>query len=244
MTRGIYAADFFSTITHKPKNLLLLNNPPAIGEFESHTGMKMIRGTEAIMHYYQQAHRKGIINESKWIDFADAAMLKELTPIEISELLYLGHTKHPLRSPFFYKLQNNFVYFDGSGDFSKIYYRYIDEFFQVLTQKISAILQPKVNERRSIFKRSSVVPPIETSQLKTLKTLFQEGISFNFDKAEYHNQLFKVPISVVEDRFWKTPTTDAVEHLAAYIIYDANEKKWTITTENPDVDYLVNRSAN
>ena len=48
--------------------------------------------------------------EIKWIDFSDVTMLKELTPLEISELLYFGHMKNSLHSPFFYKLQNDFVF--------------------------------------------------------------------------------------------------------------------------------------
>lgn len=244
LTRGIYASDFFAAITHQPKNLLLLDTATTMGEFESHTGMKMIKGTEAVINYGQQWQRRGPSSQNKWIDFNDVTMLKELTPIEISELLYLGHTQHPLRSPFFYKMQNNFVYFDGSGYFSKTYYRYLDEFFQVLAKKITTILQPRVNERRSIFRRSSAVEPIPTSQLKTLKHLFQEGISFSFDKAEYTNQLFKIPIYVVEDRFWKSQSAQASEQLAASITYNANEKNWQIAIENDDLNYLINQNAN
>ena len=48
----------------------------------------------------------------KWIDFKDYDVLQRLTPNEISELLYFGHMKNQLRSPFFYQLQNSFAFFE------------------------------------------------------------------------------------------------------------------------------------
>ncbi|MGE9502105.1 hypothetical protein ACQP3D_27360, partial [Escherichia coli] len=91
------------------------------GEYESHTGLKVIRGTENIQRFFSSSRNRRGFDELKWIDFTDLTMLKELTPLEISELLYFGHMKTHLHSPFFYKLQNNFVYFDLNDQLNRIY---------------------------------------------------------------------------------------------------------------------------
>ena len=70
-------------------------------------------------------------------------MVKELTPLEISELLYFGHMKTHLHSPFFYKLQNNFVYFDLKDQRSRVYYRYLEEYYRILADKITHIVLEK-----------------------------------------------------------------------------------------------------
>lgn len=45
-----------------------------------------------------------------WIDFCDERKLNLLTPQEQAELLYIGHKKEPIRSPFYHQLQNKYVY--------------------------------------------------------------------------------------------------------------------------------------
>lgn len=112
LTKGLTATDFANSIVHFPQNLLLLDPSASAGEYESHTGLKVIRGTENIQRFFSSSRNRRGFDELKWIDFTDLTMLKELTPLEISELLYFGHMKTHLHSPFFYKLQNNFVYFD------------------------------------------------------------------------------------------------------------------------------------
>ena len=72
----------------------------------------------------------------RWIDFTDLTMIKELSALEISELLYLGHMKTHLHSPFFYKLQNNFVYFDLGDDLLRVYYRYMKNFIAFWPNKL------------------------------------------------------------------------------------------------------------
>ncbi len=74
---------------------------------------------------------KVVAEEMKWIDFNDYEMVKELTPLEISELLYFGHMKTHLHSLSFYKLQNNFVFFDLKDARSRVYYRYLDEYYRI-----------------------------------------------------------------------------------------------------------------
>ncbi len=47
--------------------------------------------------------------------------------------------KTHLHSPFFYKLQNNFVFFDLQDGLTRVYYRYLDEFYRILADKITRV---------------------------------------------------------------------------------------------------------
>ncbi|MBA5770603.1 hypothetical protein H3285_29620, partial [Escherichia coli] len=69
-----------------------------------------------------------------WIDFEDVELLNQLTPQEVAEMLYLAHTRRHLRSPFYYKLQNNFVYLTREdGRYNKVYYRNLNHFYMLLS---------------------------------------------------------------------------------------------------------------
>ncbi len=43
LTKGLTATDFANSIVHFPQNLLLLDPSASAGEYESHTGLKVIR---------------------------------------------------------------------------------------------------------------------------------------------------------------------------------------------------------
>lgn len=244
LSRGLQIADFTLELVHQPKNLLLLDANSNQGELDIHTGLKVIRGNEAVLNYFRLLQKRNSLREIKWIDFSDSLMLKELSPIEISELLYLGHTKTHLRSPFFYKLQNNFVYFEFGNDSARVYYRYLDEFYQVLARKLTHILELKLNEKRSFFKKGMSVDPIETSVLKKLKNIFQEGVCFNFEKAKWSNNEYQIPVYVVEDRFWKElPGNRENDPAVATVVYNLKTKKWTIQVDEEDIAFLPTKNT-
>lgn len=241
LTRGIRAADFYRGIVHQPKNLLLLNPASEQGEFEGHTGMKILRGSEALTQFFDN-HARGRIHEDvKWIDFNDVAMLKELTPMEISELLYFGHMKTHLHSPFFYKLQNDFVYFDLKDDLARIYYRYIDEFYRILADKLTRVVLEQINERKSFFRRSSSVEKLDIDLLKSIKGYFQEGIIFCFKDTELVKNEYQIPIYVVEDAGLRKRETNYKEHLlVATLIYSKVDRRWRIEHAEEDFLYAPN----
>lgn len=245
LSRGLLAEDFVSEIIHSPVNLLLLDTGTSQGEYEPHTGMKIIRGNEAVLSYFNLLQKRNSLREVKWIDFTDITMLKELSPIEISELLYFGHTKTNLRSPFFYKLQNNFAYFEGSGDSTKIYYRSLDEFYKILGRKLAKLLEQKLNEKRGFFKKGTSVEAVDMSLLKQFKNVFQEGVCFNFKDVEMMpEQEFEIPVYVVEDRFWNTPAVVCrKEDLAAHFVYCLENKTWSVRHMDENSPFLAPKNA-
>ncbi|MBO0448369.1 hypothetical protein JZO76_02360 [Enterococcus sp. MJM12] len=243
LARGITPADFVHGIVHYPSNLLLLDPSSNYGEFEAHTGMKIIRGNESVDRFFDEVRKGRITEDLKWIDFSDAAMLKELTPLEISELLYFGHMKTHLHSPFFYKLQNNFVFFDLKDGLTRIYYRYLDEFYRILADKITRVALGKLNDRRSFFRKATPVEKLDLNLLKEMKGLFQEGVIFCLKSSEVVNKEFHIPIYLVEESGLRQSVTfgyDKPEMLVATLIYSKAERNWYLKHEDNDLLLMPN----
>ncbi|OEG11095.1 hypothetical protein BCR22_05045 [Enterococcus plantarum] len=233
LSKGITHTDFTRSIVHHPKNLLLLNPSVEEGEYDMHSGLKIIRGQENVEYYFSTAHRRKMNEEIKWIDFSDVTMLKELTPLEISELLYFGHMKTSLHSPFFYKLQNDFVFFEFVDHMTRVYYRYIDEFYRILADKITRVILEKVNDRKTFFKRGISVEKLDVELLKEMKTILQEGVVFCFDQMDIKGKEYHIPIHVVEDSLWKTKNfAYRNEPVIAILIYNTAKRRWRLMQED------------
>lgn len=242
LSRGLVIEDFVSVVVHKPSNLLLLDTTANQGEYEPHTGMKIVRGNLAVTNYFNLLQKRNSLREIKWIDFSDIAMLKELSPIEISELLYLGHTRTNLRSPFFYKLQNNFVYFEYNNDTARVYYRNLDEFYKILANKLAKLLEQKINEKRLFFKKGPEVAPVNVLLLKKMKTIFQDGVCFDFrELTNKEANTFVIPVHVVEDRFWNS--TPKQKDLVGNLIYDLEAKAWSVEIADESSPLITSEDA-
>lgn len=241
LSRGVHAADFVSGVVHQPKNILLLDPSSNYGEFDSHTGMKIIRGSEAVTNFFGEIGKRRSGEEIKWIDFNDPQMLKELTPLEISELLYFGHTKTHLHSPFFYKLQNNFVYFDLQDQLSRIYYRYLDEFYRILANSLTNAVSDKLNEKKSFFRKATAIEKLDFELLKELKMPFQDGVIFCFESGKQDETEFRIPIYIVEDDGLKTPDESHKNHLQiGELIYSKDQQTWHMVHDEDDLLFLPN----
>ncbi|MDG0795069.1 hypothetical protein OMP38_32760 [Cohnella ginsengisoli] len=108
------------------------------------------------------------------MDFAEAPALDQLEPQEKAELLYLGHYKQPLKSPFFDKLRNQFTYLaHDDGWFNKVFYKDARLYADMLTRLVANRLKPygidvpplgqDVGERLTAFAKNGVL--IESSRV-------------------------------------------------------------------------------
>ncbi|MGC6770080.1 hypothetical protein ACYSNR_08065 [Enterococcus sp. LJL128] len=244
LSKGITHYDFVRSVVHKPKNLLLLNPYAEDGEYERHSGLKIIRGLDNVNQHFSDAGRRRKGEEIKWMDFSDIAMLKELTPLEISELLYFGHTKTSLHSPFFYKLQNNFVFFEFADQMTRVYYRYIDEFYQILADKISSVILEKVNDKKSFFRRGVSVDKLSSDLLKEMKPILQEGVVFCFQNIEQQGKEYRIPIYMIEDSLWKTKNYAYKEDpIIASLVYNTGKRTWHFENNGEALDIQLPKHA-
>ncbi|GGI66481.1 hypothetical protein ACFQOY_06975 [Enterococcus alcedinis] len=233
VTQGFTPRDFYHGITHQPKNILLLNASSDQGEFEKHTTMKIIRGYAAITHYFDSLHKNQSLLDKRWIDFTELDLLRELTPLEISELLYFGHMKTHLYSPFFYKLQNNFVFFELEGGVNRTYYRYLDEFYRILALKINHLSLELLNSRSTFFRKAQPVEKINIELLKTLKEAFKEGVLIAIDQSKLMKNELQIPLIYAEDSPLSVKKINYnSDYLLGHLIYHKDLASWTLDVED------------
>lgn len=222
---GITLGDFQEAITVFPQNILLLSSETDAGEIDSNTGLKIIRGEEEIKNYFNLVLEQK--KELKWIDFKNIELIQQMKPIEIAELLYFGHMKTQLHSPFFYKLQNNYVFFEQANDYGKIYYRNMDDFYAVLQNSLKNKLTECLNKKKMFFQKKIAVQPMEEAFLSRIQTLLQEGIIFDFSKISFKQEVYEIDLYVVED---KLREVSSKEKTVATISYDRKEEHWKLQT--------------
>lgn len=226
-------SDFNRYTINRPDNLLLLNPYEREGEYEPHTGFRVVRGRDNVEQYFSLMENK-LHNDLKWIDFKEYDVLQRLTPNEISELLYFGHMKNQLRSPFFYQLQNKFAFFELDKKTTKIYYRNIEDFYNMLSKKISFLTSQQIKGTPSLFNRRKkiVIPEVPNEIIKSLKGTMQEGIVFNFSQVNWINEEYVVPIHVVEDNLRKVENYHfKQEYKIGTLIYSRESGVWRIVKE-------------
>ncbi|MCA9766794.1 MAG: hypothetical protein KC455_10305 [Carnobacterium sp.] len=231
LCKGITFKNYDEIIKKTPENILLLNASKEIGEFEPHTGFQMIRGIEKVRTYLENNIDKNSSQALKWIDFESMELLRQLTPVEISELLYVAHAHTHLHSPFYYKLQNNYIYLSMTDHFKKIYFRYLEQFYDFLSDSLTKSLELKCNEKKKFFQKETKIQPVPKALIKQLIPLLREGILFSFTQIEVQQQTCAIPIFLVEDRLRDLNKLFSKKDLIGTIYYDKNQNQWSFKEE-------------
>lgn len=240
--RGLSVEDFSSSLVDVPEQILLLDAQETDGEYDPHTGLRIVRGKEQVSQYFIQKSKKGD-GQLKWLDFKELDLLHQLTPMEIAELLYFGHMMSQLRSPFFYKLQNKYVYFEKPGDVTKVYYRHMEDFYRLISYKISDIVFEKVNRRKGWFKPAVPISPINPEEIKLLKMAFQEGLIFDTRQTAMSDNRLVIPLYLGDDRMKAIrPKTLKEENEVGAITYDVARDSWDIEILDPWLAQSVKQS--
>jgi len=188
------------------QNLLLLKHEYEDSSFNMHTQLEFVPDEEV------QSFTKEFMDKPtdlRWIDFADERRLNLLTPQEQAELLYIGHKKEPIRSPFYYQLQNRFVFLSNEDEsMTKIYFREINDSLQLVVNILNQVVRDK--ERGAAFwrrKQKVEYPELKIVQLNTFKSLLKEGILLSLYKVEksvasYDLEIRSLPDTVFPDELW------------------------------------------
>lgn len=228
LSKGIVNQNSGGQLRRTPNNILLIKDAPNVGTYDHSTGFRIIKGQEAVTQFL----KSGIDQPSKlgsWIDYSSADMLSQLTPVEISELLYIGHAHNYLHSPFYYKLQNNYIYLSLPNNFTKVYYRHLDEFIDQFSAAITNRMQGKVNEKRRLFQKERIIAPFKIENQERLIPIFREGVCFSFRQMTIKEGLYQVPIFIVEDRLSTIDRPFEDDEIAGTLTYDTNTEQWEVT---------------
>lgn len=210
-----------------PHNLLLLNNRKhELSTYDNYTGLHIVKEQDTVIRYL-----KSISNETdkpSWIDFSNIEMLHQLTPVEISEILYIAHAHNYLHSPFYYKLQNNYIYLTLPNNFTKVYYRHLEEFLDQFTDSITLRMKEKVNEKRRFYQKERTIAPFIVPEKNDLIRLFKEGICISFRQMTVIGDTYSAPLFIVEDQLSMLDGQFDERTAIGDLIYDANNETWKL----------------
>ncbi|MFD1670564.1 hypothetical protein ACFQ5M_00470 [Agrilactobacillus yilanensis] len=227
---GIDMADFVNGFKHVPEHLLLLSpvNPDEM--IDPHTGFNVISGREDVLSYL--LNRK--LKAKKWIDYADTSYLEEVTPQEVAELLYLGHAYTHLSSPFYYKLGNQYVFLESMDHLTKVYYRQLDNFYQVLSNAIVRCFEAHTFDQSFLFRRHRVqYVPLDKATIQVLRPLLIDGTLLNFTEAKRQGVFLEVPLYQLQHRFVVNEATWVPDGdiLLGYLSYNRETQHWLVSLQ-------------
>ena len=229
---GIDFFSFMRSIKEPPQNVLLLDHPFMDVEYDMHTQFNYVSFPDYKKYYKENGKEYGHIS---WLDFEDIEGLEELAPWEIAEILYVRHTFNHLRSPFYQKLDNRFVYLTKEdGFYNKIYYRHWNDFYQLISNLIPEHVEINKPERLWLGgKRKPINSMIPIDILKQMSPLFNEGVIISFQKSFQTRQSIEIPIWTVGDFRHEDDIRDELKSIyqkrqSVNLVYQKKMKEWVI----------------
>ncbi|MGX9136246.1 hypothetical protein ACWV26_18220 [Rummeliibacillus sp. JY-2-4R] len=183
------------------QNILLLKNEYEDGSFNMHTRLEFVE-EKSVPKFVKKAmdSKKDLC----WIDFSDERKLNLLTPQEQAELLYIGHKKEPVRSPFYHQLQNKYVYLSSEEEkTSKIYFRDLTDVNKLVTQVFNNVIQEK--ERLTTFWRrrvSNSTPQFMEEMMKNFREDVKDGVLFSLYKIEKPRLAYVIELRNISDEYF------------------------------------------
>ncbi|MCL6570753.1 MAG: hypothetical protein K6T88_03600 [Bacillus sp. (in: Bacteria)] len=232
MSYGIEFSEFVSAFSGSLNHLLLLAHRFDDADFNMHTQLDYCPEERINKLAADDVYGYG---NFCWIDFIEEEVLNELTGQEIAELLYMGHLLHHLKSPFYHKLGNRFVYLaHDDGWFNKTYYKSFKDFFHLLSEVISGKLGG-LNLEKSIlgFRKKRTYPQVNKEILLSLMPFIKEGMCISLRDINHQRGRIEIPIWVIGDFANMDDMVDEYEQISlkpchAKIIFDKKTKEWKL----------------
>ena len=180
------------------QNLLLLKHDYEDGLFNMHTQFDFIPGEDLKKFVKEMVDTK---NDLCFVDFLKEKDLNNLTPLEQAELLYIGHKKEPIHSPFFSKLSNRYVYYASLNDkMTKIYFRFLNDYEVLVSNVLNSLIKEKEGNG-SFWRRKSkeAIPTLDPIVLKAYRPFVKEGALLSLYKMEKPNNCYGIEIRTLSD---------------------------------------------
>ncbi|WP_456272685.1 hypothetical protein [Bacillus sp. AK031] len=235
MSYGLEFRDFSQNLPQPLNHLLMIEHQFDHGSFNMNTLMEYTDKEEVNKLAADNIHGYG---DFCWVDFEEVDGLDQLSGQEIAEILYMGHTKQSLNSPFYSKLNNRFVYLaHDDGWFNKTYYRHTDDFYSMLGKTISGkLVQQKGDKplkRLLPGQKITSLPPIRKEVMYSLKEKIKEGLAISIQAAVKGRTTIKIPLWVMGDYMHMDTMYEDYQLLShnqayGYLVYDRKSKEWSL----------------
>ena len=227
LSSSIYFQPAVLTQNEVPKNLLLLKGRSPLSTYDDYTGFYYIKDEKKILEFLEEIQNSA--TEYNWIDFESLEFLHQLTPQEIADLLYISHANTHLHSPFFYKLQNNFIFLNLGQEFTKVYYRKMDDFYRQLAAQLTNKMSEEMTRlnRRLFFNQEKNAKELPVELMKELVTYFKVGMVFSTERITKEIQKYTIPLYIAEDRYHVMENVYIKDNLFGQLIYH-EEQGWTL----------------
>ena len=232
---GIEFSEFVQSLPRELNNLLLLKHRYDDADFNRHTMLDYVPSNKVEKLVKENVYGYG---NFCWIDFEEKDGVDELSGTEIAELLYLGHIKQHLKTPFYSRLGNRYVYLaHDDGWFNKTYFRNINDFYRMLGTSIAIKLgELKLEKTLLGIRKKRSYPPINMEILLTLTKFMREGAVFSLQNAERNRNRIEIPIWVIGDFDSMDDMFDEFEQLNkdkcdAKLVLDKKTREWSIAAQ-------------
>lgn len=226
---GLTFAQFMDAMK-MPKNLLLLKHTYEDASYNMHTQLEFASQEEFPELRKSRTVKKG---EFGWIDFRSEKQLNSLSPQELAELLYIGHKKEAVRSPFYSTLLNEFVYLSSEDEqTTKIYFRNLWRLNELVGNYFIQLIR-REDTGQTFWRRKAkdMIPELPEEILISMKDLYREGILISLADPEKTKNTIELHIRQVEeiafmDDFWSDIDDYTKQPVIRKIIYDRKLKQW------------------
>lgn len=193
---GLSYKQFFSSV-EPMKNMLLLKHAYEDGSFNMHTQFDFISSEDMSLFIKKLSDIKG---DLCWVDFASEKNINQLSPMEQAELLYFGHKREPLASPFFSKLQNRYAFYASPSDkMTKVYFRFLGDSELLIANLFNKMIHEKEGTG-GFWRRKSKqsIPSINPMLLRAYRPFIKEGALLSLYRMEKSSQ-YGIEIRTLSD---------------------------------------------
>lgn len=173
----------FMTSIEPLKNVLLLKHSYEDGSFNMHTQFDFATAEEIPDFIKKQMDTK---KDLCWTDFNSEKNVNALTAFEQAELLYFGHKREPLASPFNAKLQNRYAYYSSLDDkMTKIYFRFMGDSESLVANLFNRMIKEK-EAAGSFWRRKAkdISPELDPTALRAYRSYVKEGALLSLYKMD------------------------------------------------------------
>ncbi|MBU3110091.1 hypothetical protein [Clostridium lacusfryxellense] len=180
---GVQLKEFLKYIPTELNQLLLLESEYYSPGCSSSTKLEMVDKDD--MEEFLNENIYGYGNFC-WVDYNERENVESLEPLELAELLYLGHMFKPVKSPFFDRIQNRYAYLaHDDGWFCRVYSKCYPDFEEVIVGKVIDVLSS--SKRRKIY-------PFSKELREKLLELAKDGLLIDFNNIFKYGNSIEIPI--------------------------------------------------